>query len=469
MRGSATDSYAHDQRFRGATCAPAHLSPRPWGGAPPGRTRTRRKSGTWPAGLPHLSLGVGSLACWLALEAAALAPAARADADDYGPANRSWNGLSELVVVAREAGIEVHAGPRIDLAAVRPSDGMLLVYPRSPPPRADLTAFMLEGGRLALADDFGAGDGLLDSFRITRSAPGPVREERRLRGNRNVLVTRPRVSHVLVEGVSAVVVNHPQTLSHDQLDAILALDEQGGAVVLGGAVGKGRLVAIGDPSALINNMLEFRGNRAFAANLVRYLARDGRLWLATPDTLLASRYPGLRKTDPLASVRAALSKLGDVRLPKAALQLCSLVIALLLIGVGASALPRRGTYVRAVSLPAAETVAGLAGRVRYFARGRRNLLGPLLVYKLELEHALVEALGLRGAPSVRDVVGALRVKGVAPTVAASAERLLRDLDTLSLAELRTTAQPLVDAAKFRATVAAGDRILAALAARKSQG
>jgi hypothetical protein len=54
-------------------------------------------------------------------------------------------------------------------------------------------------------------------------------------------------------------------------------------------------------------------------------------------------------------------------------------------------------------------------------------------------------------------------------VAASAERLLRELDTLSLSELRTTSQPLIDAAKFRATVATGDRILAALAARTSQG
>jgi hypothetical protein len=411
---------------------------------------------------------VGGVLSVLALGVVA-ADSAQADTGDYGPANRSWNGLSELVATAREEGIEVRAGARIDLAAVKASDGLLLVYPRNPPPRADLTAFMLDGGRLAVADDFGAGDSLLDSFKIERQAPGTVREERRLRGNRNVLVTRPTVSHVLVEGVNAVVVNHAQTLRHEQLDAILALDERGAAVVLGGAVGKGRLVALGDPSALINNMLEFRGNRAFARNLVRYLARDGRLWLATPDTVLASRYPGMHASDPLAGIRAMLTKLGDVRLPKAALQLCSAVIALLLIGAGASALPRSGTYVRAVSLPAAETVAGLAGRVRYFARRGRSLFGPLLVYKLELEHALVEALGLRGAPSVRDVVAALQVKGVGPADAALAERLLRELDTLSLAELRTTDQPHIDAAKFRATVAAGDRILAALAARRSQG
>ena len=394
---------------------------------------------------------------------------ARADGDDYLPTNRSWNGLSDLIAVAREAGVDVRTGPRIDLAAVRSSDGLLLVYPLQDPPRADLTAFMLDGGRLAVADDFGAGGQLLAAFQISRDAPAPVRKERRLRGNRNVLVARPRVSHVLVEGVDAVVVNHTQVLRHAQLDAILALDEDAGAVVLGGAVGKGRLVAIGDPSVLINNMLEFRGNRAFARNLLRYLARDGRLWLATPDTILASRYPGLKGTDPLGAVRAALARLGEVRLPKAALQLCSAVIATMLLGVALSALPRRGTYVRAVSLPAAETVAGLAGRVRYFARPRRNLLGPLLVYKLELEHALVDALGLRGAPSVRDVAGALAQAGVAPAIAMSAELLLRELDQLSLAEHSTSSQPAVDASKFRATVAAGDRILAALAERTSHG
>ena len=439
MRGSATDS---------STRAGSSLQ------------RRALKRSPWVVG--------GTLLLLVAIAAVAVG-AARAEGADYGPSNHSWNGLSDLVAVAREAGTEVRTGPRIDLAAVKPSDGLLLVYPRNPPPRADLTAFMLDGGRLAVADDYGASDSLLDSFKIERRAPDAVREERRLRGNRNVLVTRPTVSHVLVEGVNAVVVNHAQTLRHAQLDAILALDEQGGAVVLGGAVGKGRLVALGDPSALINNMLEFRGNRAFARNLVRYLARDGRLWLATPETVLTSRYPGLRASDPLANVRGLLTKLGDVRLPKAALQLCSAVIALLLIAGGVSALPRRGTYVRAVSLPASETVAGLAGRVRYFARQGRNLFGPSLVYKLELEHALVEALGLRGAPSVRDVVAALQVKGVGAADAAAAERLLRELDTLSLAELRTTDQPQIDSAKFRATVAAGDRILAALAARRTQG
>src|SRR5262249_12964487 len=155
--------------------------------------------------------------------------------------------------------------------------------------------------------------------------------------------------------------------------------------------------------------------------------------------------------------------------PKAALQLCSVVIATMLLVVALSALPRRGTYVRAVSLPAAGPVAGLAGRVRYFARPRRNLLGPLLVYKLELQHAPVGGLGWRGAPAVREVAGARAEAGVASSIAASAERLVRELDTLSLPEHAQSAQAVIEAAKFRATVAAGDRILAAVAERTSHG
>ena len=133
---------------------------------------------------------------------------------------------------------------------------------------------MYEGGRLAIADDFGEG---VAARRLPHHAQraGRTDDTRRLRGNRNVLIATPSVRHPLALDVLALVTNHPQVLHHDALEAIFSLSTtRASAVVLAGAVGQGRLVAIGDSSVLINNMLEFSGNRAFARNLVRYLARE---------------------------------------------------------------------------------------------------------------------------------------------------------------------------------------------------
>src|SRR5258706_11595885 len=72
---------------------------------------------------------------WTFLGCAAMACPAHADADDYGPTNRGWNGLSELTAIARSAGVDVRVAQRIDLHALTPKDGLLIVYPTDAPPR----------------------------------------------------------------------------------------------------------------------------------------------------------------------------------------------------------------------------------------------------------------------------------------------------------------------------------------------
>jgi hypothetical protein len=406
----------------------------------------KRKIWIWP-----------SLGCllWLA------APAA-ADGTDYGLDDPGWSGLSELLAIARTEGIDVIAPRRIDLGALRPRDGLLIIYPSLAPPRVDLSTFMLEGGRLAVADDFGAGGALLAAFGVERSAPGQSPAARRLRGNINVLIAKPAERHPLGANVPALVTNHPQVLHHEHLDAIFSLDQERGAVVLSGGVGKGRLVALGDPSVLINNMLEFRGNRAFARNLIRYLAQNGRLFVAVPSTELIGHYGNVGASDPLAALRVGLARLAQVRLPPAALRITTLVVAALLAVAAATALPRRASYARAVSLPATETPAGFAGRVRFFASKGRNLLSPLVAYKLELERGLLEGLGLSGQPSLRDLAEAMRKAGLPESMIVQARELLVELERLALAQDRPPEAPHVGETKFRAMLAVGDRILAAV-------
>jgi hypothetical protein len=399
---------------------------------------------------------VAAACVWL-LASTGVTAIARADPEDYAPSGQGWNGLAQLLAVAAETGVEVRAPARIELSAISARDGLLLVYPERPPPRADLAAFMYEGGRLAIADDFGAGGALLEGFHIERSAPARGEDALRLRGNRNVLIATPRVRHPLSLDVLALVTNHPQSLHHEALEAIFGLDERGTAVVLAGAVGRGRLVAIGDSSVLINNMLEFHGNRAFARNLVRYLAQNGRLWIASPGTELVGAYGGATSADPLAGLRAGLLRLSQVRLPAAAVQASTAVIALLVLLAAVTALPRRASLIRAVSIPASETLAGFAGRVRFFAAGNRDLLQPLLALKLEVEHELSAALRIPHPPVPLQVEAALRAAGHPEPLVLSARALLLELGAHAL-----PSPPAVTARKFHALVAEGDRILSAL-------
>jgi hypothetical protein len=88
----------------------------------------------------------------LALCAVLSATLAWARSGDFEPSSPAWNGLSELLGVAREIGVELQVLSTVDLGRLTAQDGLLLVYPQRPPPRADLSAFMVEGGRLALAD-----------------------------------------------------------------------------------------------------------------------------------------------------------------------------------------------------------------------------------------------------------------------------------------------------------------------------
>jgi hypothetical protein len=282
-----------------------------------------------------------------------------------------------------------------------------------------------------------------------------------LRGNVNVLIAKAGPPHPLNAGVGALVTNHPQTLRHGELEAIFSLGGQSDAVVLSGAVGKGRLVAIGDPSALINNMLEFRGNRTFARNLVRYLSQNGRLWIAAPETELTGHYGNVTNSDPLLGLRAGLRRLAQVQLPESAVQLTTLVIAVLLLLGAATALPRRSSYARAVSMPVVENSGGFAGRVRFFMRRDSNLLTPLLVYKDELERRLLTGLALKGEATLRELMEVMRNAGFGPELVDQAGALLNQLRELALAQDQSPA-PRIEATRFHAMVAQGDRILAAV-------
>jgi hypothetical protein len=115
--------------------------------------------------MPNFRLPWPAIYAVWGLLAGALAQAGSARAD-FEASSNAWSGLADLVALARDHDIELRTHRELDLSALRSNDGLLLVHPLHEPPAADLVAFMREGGRLALVDDFGEGEALLDVFHI---------------------------------------------------------------------------------------------------------------------------------------------------------------------------------------------------------------------------------------------------------------------------------------------------------------
>ncbi len=249
------------------------------------------------------SWAVPILAIFLLISFAA--PLAHAKA--FEVRDEGWEGASEFLRIARAELGSDRIVPRGDLdwAALGPEDALLLVHPERGVSSDRLAAFMRAGGRVAILDDFGASARTLGRFGIQR-APAPTRPTAQLRNNPELAIAEPVLGalpgkgvgvHPAVAGVERLITNHPAALRSAELtpllriaavdgDAIIALAGEPKSATSGGAAGK--LIAMSDPSVLINEMLRYPGNRAFASALVRYLGRQdeggqGKLYIVTND------------------------------------------------------------------------------------------------------------------------------------------------------------------------------------------
>ncbi|MGD0530498.1 MAG: DUF4350 domain-containing protein, partial [Polyangiaceae bacterium] len=218
------------------------------------------------------------LATTLALALALLLAAGVAVAAPFDPKGDDWEGLSQFVRMA-----EAELGPgrvvvtsTLNLHDLRREDGVILIHPEHFVDSDELSVFMRAGGRLVLLDDYGEGDGLLARFGIRR-VPLPTRPAEMLRGNPSLAIAEPASAHPAVRDISRVVTNHATGLEHPALSPVLVVRGEGEPDVLlavAGAVGQGRLLALGDASVGINAMLRYPGNRMLCASLVRYVTED---------------------------------------------------------------------------------------------------------------------------------------------------------------------------------------------------
>ena len=218
---------------------------------------------------------------------AMLAAAGAAAASPFDPDDAGWEGLGELRDAARaDLGAErVAIVTEVDWGALREGDGLLVVHPEHPLDADELAAFVEAGGRVALLDDFGAGARTLARWKVER-VPAPAHPAETLRGRAALPIAEPRgdvgprgataVHPTLVE-TPRLMTNHPTGLRQPKMATVLALRDEDGSEVplaLAGVLGRGRLLAMGDPSAVMNEMWGYAGNRAFGRHLARWLVED---------------------------------------------------------------------------------------------------------------------------------------------------------------------------------------------------
>jgi hypothetical protein len=376
-----------------------------------------------------------------------------ATAAPFDPEGADWEGLSQFTHLAeRELGTQrVVVTSTLSLAELKREDGLLLVHPSRVLDVDELSSFMRAGGRLVLLDDYGTGDDLLARFGIRRVAL-PARPAQMLRGNPSLAIAEPASAHLTVRDVGRVVCNHATGLDQPALSPLLvvraAAGEQDTLLALAGAVGRGRLVAVGDASIAINVMMRYPGNRALATGLVRYLVDDdvwgkrgGKLYVLVNGFEATGSFGDPSRTggaiaDARRAVLDGLETLRRDGLPPWMAFVCALAVAL---GVVRWTSLRVGRTHRSVvprfarPLP---TVAqgGIAGHAAVLGSPDTSRTLGLLEIKSALEEELATRLGLDRTPPATELVARVRAEGLLD--GEQARELSHLLDELARVELQ---------------------------------
>lgn len=330
-----------------------------------------------------------------------------------------WEGSADLVELARaELGADhVVVANSIPLSDITPKDALLLIHPTRPLDAEALGRFMRDGGRVAVLDDFGASASLIGRFGM-QIVPLPERPKETLRDRSAFALAEPASNHPLARNLNRVVTNHAVGIKHPDLSTVLQIQGEDGAstaLAVAGSVGNGRLVAVGDSSLLMNSMLRYAGNRAFAIALIHYTleedawgARGGKLYVLAGDFTQQGTYGESDARSELASrVHALLDKVAQQGIPKEA-QLgiaialaCSVVLWVL----------RRAskTYHREVPRYASPTPVfaqgGVAGHTALISRKTplSNALA-MVEWKRALEEKAALSFGIATPPSTEKLL-----------------------------------------------------------------
>ena len=206
--------------------------------------------------------------------------------DDFRQDNRSWNGLSDLASATGATPLT----SLLKLPSIPLGTALLLIphYPITLPQLEEVRNYVVEGGTLVLADDFGHGNQVLSFLGLTARFSGsnlldPVfhHESRRLPWIPRIAAAR------LMMDIESLVFNRATSLDNVAPEETLAFssslsfldlngnesldDEPMGPlpVISSHHFGSGTVILISDPSVFINGMLPMANN----SNLVNNIAK----------------------------------------------------------------------------------------------------------------------------------------------------------------------------------------------------
>jgi hypothetical protein len=372
-------------------------------------------------------------------------------ATPFDPYGQDWEGLSQFVRMAQgDLGTQrvVVGPPTMHFGQLKREDGIVMVHPDRAIDVDEFAAFMRAGGRLILLDDYGTGDEILTRFGIRR-VPLPARPAEMLRNNPSLAIAEPASVHPTVRDVAHVVTNHATGLEHRALSPLLVVHGDGDADVLlavAGAVGHGRLIAIGDASIPINAMLRYPGNRALSRALVRYAVdddvwgkREGKLYVLVNGFQTEGAFGDASHTDTaMGEVRRAILEGAETLrregLPPAGIYVGALSLAIGVVvwtstRVGRTHKPVAPRFVRPV--PTA-LQGGIAGHAAILGSPNTSRVLAVLELKSALEEQLATRLGLDQVPSRDELVAKARAASLVDE--AHARALSRLLDELGRIE-----------------------------------
>lgn len=215
-----------------------------------------------------MSIALAPLALVLAVTAAAPDPSL---GRDYHVGHTGWNGLSTLAGLARDIGCPTEVRRTLDWSALDGQDVLFFLYPQTAPDGEALQSFLSAGGRVILADDYGAAESALRSLSITRRSGRFPAGTVAYRGDDQLPVATASRPTALGRSTQELVANHSAYFSSNLPSTFEFVS--GAGLVIEGTLRRGRFVAIADPSLFINNMLELRGNREFTARLLLDMCR----------------------------------------------------------------------------------------------------------------------------------------------------------------------------------------------------
>lgn len=231
---------------------------------------------------------------------------------DFSVYNTRWNGASALAVAIHGTGsfvptldVDVEDGEMTlvqksfaDFDVPPRGTSLVLLGPAVPPTPEEaawLRGFVRGGGRLLLADDFGAGNAFLEALGSASRFSGLPMMDLAFARHPAFAVAASFEPHPVTAGAREAVLDRPTALRESPDAAVLArtgasawLDRDGDALpdpreprgpfawLAVERVGEGEVLILSDPSLLINGMAAAGDNARLRDGVVAWLTQDGR-------------------------------------------------------------------------------------------------------------------------------------------------------------------------------------------------